>query len=223
MSVQLQRIAPHAGQTPGCIVLLPGVGQQPGDFLTAGFDAALRERALPWELILAAPELAHLADRSWLEALREQVVEPAHAAGRSLWLGGISMGAFMALRFAARHPALVDGLCLLGPYLGNRIVAAEIARFDPLQSWEPGALAEDEDERQIWRYVRNLHGPRPRMFLGFGRDDRFADTQRLLARSLPSGSVAQIEGAHEWPAWRQLWDNFLDRHLAHTARVRTQP
>jgi pimeloyl-ACP methyl ester carboxylesterase len=212
--VRTQRIATRPGTAAaGCIVLLPGVQQQFEDFTRNRFDAALHERPLAHDLMLVAPELAHLTDRDWLQCLHEQVVQPLRAAGESIWLGGISLGAFMALRFAARYPAAIDGLCLLAPYLGSRIVAAEIARAEPLQSWQPGVLAEDDDERQIWRYLLALRSPPPRIFLGFGRHDRFVDTQRLLARALPAASSVQIDGGHDWPVWRQLWENFLDRCL----------
>jgi pimeloyl-ACP methyl ester carboxylesterase len=210
-----QRIAARCvTASPGCIVLLPGAQQQLADFIHSGFDAAMHERRAGLDLILAAPQLAHLTDRSWLAALHEQVVGPARQTGGALWIGGISLGAFMALRYAAEHPEQIDGLCLIAPYLGSRIVAAEIARHEPLQSWQPGVLAEDDDERRIWRYVQSLRAPKPRVFLGFGNGDRFADNQRLLARALPSASSQQIAGGHDWPSWRQLWDNFLDRHLS---------
>jgi pimeloyl-ACP methyl ester carboxylesterase len=212
--MQVQRIPARSGGAPaGCIVLLPGAHQQPGDFERGGFDAALHERRLPWDLVLVAPQLAHLTDRSWLARLQQEVIASARERGHTLWLGGISLGAFMALRFAAEHPGEIDGLCLLAPYLGSRIVAAEIARCDSLQSWQPGVPADDDDERQIWRYVRGLRPPPPRLFLGLGSSDRFADTQRLLARALPPECSLQIDGGHDWPVWRQLWDNFLDHHL----------
>jgi pimeloyl-ACP methyl ester carboxylesterase len=212
--VQTQFIpARSAGASAGCIVLLPGAQQGLSDFVRGGFDTAIHERALPWDLVLAAPQLAHLTDRSWLASLHSEVIVPARERGHTLWLGGISLGAFMALRFCAQHPGQIDGLCLLAPYLGSRIVAAEIARCESLQRWQPGVPADDDDERQVWRYVRGLRPPPPRIFHGFGRSDRFADTQRLLARALPPACSLQIDGGHDWPVWRQLWDNFLDHHL----------
>jgi enterochelin esterase-like enzyme len=118
----------------------------------------------------------------------------------------------MALRFAAEADDGIDGLCLLAPYLGSRIVAAEVASHASLAAWQPAALAEDDDDRRIWRFVQRLGAARaPRVFLGFGREDRFADTQRLLARALPAASTRVIPGGHDWPVWRALWDNFLDQ------------
>jgi hypothetical protein len=197
------------------IVLLPGAYHALQEFIDAGFDQALRDRNFAAELILAAPEPAHLNDRRWLGELHEQVIAPARARGAGeLWLGGISLGGFMALRFAAEGTPALDGLCLLAPYLGSRIVAAEIAARGKLAAWTaPAALADDDDERRVWRYVRGLATmpAAPRVYLGLGSADRFADTQRLLAGALPPRCTRVIAGGHDWPVWRALWDSFLDR------------
>ena len=201
----------------GCIVLLPAARQRLEDFIDAGFDRALHACVAGFELILVDPEPTHLNDRSWIGRLRDEIVLPVRAAGRPLWLGGISLGAFMALRFAASAPQTVGGLCLIAPYLGSRIVAADIARHADLRAWTPGELSEEDDERIVWRYVRDLHTSPSQLFLGLGREDRFADTQQLLARSLPPPCCLMIEGGHEWPVWRRLWDNFLQRQLMRRA------
>jgi pimeloyl-ACP methyl ester carboxylesterase len=212
MRTQVIRCGP-AGADATRIVLLPGAYHALADFVGAGFDQALRDRGLAAELILAAPELAHLGDRGWLARLRTEVIAPARErAGGALWLGGISLGGFMALRFAAETADGIDGLCLLAPYLGSRIVAAEVAAHASLAGWQPAALAEDDDDRRIWRLVQRLGAAgAPRVFLGYGREDRFADTQQLLARALPADSTRVIAGGHDWPVWRALWDNFLDQ------------
>ena len=47
---------------------------------------------------------------------------------RSIWLAGISLGGFIALDYAADLSRRDwDGLCLLAPYLGNRMLIDEIA------------------------------------------------------------------------------------------------
>jgi len=212
MRTQVIRCGPP-GADATRIVLLPGAYHALADFVDAGFDQALRDRGPAVELILAAPELAHLGDRGWLEQLRTEVIAPAReSAGGALWLGGISLGGFMALRFAAQAVGGIDGLCLLAPYLGSRIIAAEVAACASLADWQPGELAEDDDDRRVWRLVQRLRAAgAPRVFLGYGSEDRFADTQQLLARALPAASTRVIPGGHDWPVWRTLWDNFLDQ------------
>ena len=201
-----------AGAALTRIVLLPGAYHALAEFVHAGFERALRARQMAAELILAAPELAHLNDRGWLARLQSEVLAPARARGGDLWLGGVSLGGYMALRFAAEYEHAIDGLCLLAPYLGSRLIAAEVAAQPNLASWQPGALADDDDDRRIWRLVQRLPalGRAPRIFLGFGSEDRFADTQRLLAGVLPAASTHVIPGGHDWPVWRALWEQFLE-------------
>ncbi len=200
---------------PRCrIILMPAAFQKLAQFREHGFDTALRGCHPQVELLLAAPQLTHLNDRHWIPALYEQLVAPARAGGMRVWLGGVSLGGFMALRVAAQYPDAVDGLCLLAPYLGSRIVAAEVARDIANGIGPRDGQDEDDDERRIWRYVarldRTMSGTR--LFLGFGAGDRFADTQRLLASLLthPRATTRTIEGGHDWAVWRALWDAFLE-------------
>jgi len=196
---------------PRQMIWLPGAYHAARDFLRAGFAQAVLVRNLPLDLIFIDLELAHLADRSPLRQLHAEVVAPARENGISVWLGGVSLGGMMALEFAATYTDEIDRLCLLAPYLGNRMLTAEIAAAPGIAAWEPGELAQADDERRIWRYIKT-HGAvsRPMLYLGFGKDDRFAPAHTLLADALPADSVDLIEGGHDWRTWTTLWENFLD-------------
>ena len=189
---------------------LPGAYHTGEDFIAAGFPEAVQARRKPLDLILVDPELQHVGDRSMLERLRSDIILPARAAGVSIWLGGISLGGLFALDYAASYPDELDGLCLLGPYLGNRILTGEIARAPGLAAWQPGELAETDEERRIWRHIKNRRADSRPLYLGFGREDRFSASHELLAATLAPESVDVIAGGHDWPTWFKLWENFLD-------------
>ena len=193
---------------------LPGAYHAAQDFKAAGFAEAVRARRAPIDLMFVDLELAHVGDRSVLRRLRSEIVAPARAAGVSLWLGGISLGGLIALDYAASYPDELDGLCLLAPYLGNRILTAEIAQAPGLAAWQPGELAETDEERRIWRYIKNRGADSAALHLGYGRGDRFAPAHALLAAALPADSVEAIDGGHDWPTWSRLWENFLDSRFA---------
>lgn len=202
------------GDAPVRVILLPGAYQQPEDVVHAGFAAAIRARGLAVDLAIVELTLAHVTDREALLHLQREVLAPARAAGcRQLWLAGISLGGFMALLYMARYPAEVDGLCLLAPYLGNRMMLAEIARYPSLADWYVGAAnaANDElsEQRDLWRFIAGQAPAGPRWHLGYGTQDRFVAAHRLLASQLRSGAVDELAGGHDWPVWRELWDRFL--------------
>lgn len=203
---------------PMRIALLPGAYQQPEDFRREGFADAVQTRGLPIDLEFVAPELAHLLDRRVLGSLRRDVVAPARAAGcASVWLGGVSLGGFIALAYAERWPDALDGLCLLAPYLGNRMVTGEVARAGGVRMWRPGVLAADDEERRIWALIQRLPESHFPVYLGLGRQDRFGHGHALFADGLPETAVDVVDGGHDWPTWRKLWDRFLDRVAASPA------
>ena len=188
---------------PTRVLLLPAAYTSPDDFLREGFVGAARDRVLAVDLVFVELKLQYLTDRTVLRRLRHEVVLPARALGcRSIWLGGISLGGFVALAYAERYPGEIDGLCLLAPYLGNHIVTSEIERANGIHEWTPGELADDDDERRIWRFIKEHRGRPSPLHLGFGRDDRFADSHRMMASALAPECVDVVPGGHEWPVWR---------------------
>ena len=192
------------------MVWLPGAYHDAQDFLTAGFAEGVRARRLDLDLMFVDMELAHVADRGVLARLRSDIVLPARAAGIRVWLGGISLGGLIALDYAASYPAELDGLCLLAPYLGNRILTAEIVQARGLAAWQPGELAETDEERRIWRYIKTRRADARPLYLGYGAADRFSAAHELLADTLPANAVHVIAGGHDWATWSCLWENFLD-------------
>ena len=196
------------------MIWLPGAYHAAQDFLEAGFPDAVRSRHLSWDLSFVDLEMRHLGDDAALQELRSEVVLPARKLGVSVWLAGISMGGFMALNYAARFGGEFggefSGLCLLAPYLGNRMLTAEIAAAPGLDAWVPGELAEADAERRIWRYVQSRVAGSPPLYLGFGQDDRFVAAHKLLAAALPPAWVSVIAGGHEWRTWTSLWEIFLE-------------
>ena len=85
--------------------MLPAAYTGPEDFVREGFATAVRARGIDLDLQFAAPAPAHLTDQSLAEELHRELILPARALGCALWLGGISLGGFIALRCAAQYPA----------------------------------------------------------------------------------------------------------------------
>jgi len=193
------------------MVWLPGAFHTPLDFVRAGFDGAVARRGLQIDLQFVDLALDHLGDRGAIERLARDIARPAREAGSgAVWLGGISLGGSFVLDYAATDAGPWDGLCLLAPYPGNRLLIAEIARAGCLAAWQPGSLADPDEERRIWRFIQARGAGHPPLFLGYGREDRFAQGLDLMAQALPQSAVQVIEGGHDWSTWSRLWERFLD-------------
>jgi enterochelin esterase-like enzyme len=169
--------------------------------------------------VFAEVNLQHLTDRTILRRLRHELILPARALGcSSIWICGISLGGFIGLAYAERYPSEIDGLCLLAPYLGNHMITGEIERANGVAGWEPGELTADDDERRVWRFIKLQPNPGIAIGLGYGQDDRFAGSHRMMAQALHPADVHVIPGGHEWPVWARLWEDFLDRQFGQQDR-----
>lgn len=203
-------------RAPSLLVLLPGALQTPETLLAEGMVAAVRARALALDLMLVDPGLRTIdeATDGSVAGRLESLLAPARRNYRSLWLGGISLGGFMALAHAARHPGRVDGLFLLSPYPGNRLLTNAIEAAGGPVAWDAtGAANEADDEENVWRWLaRNGLAGQPEIHFAHASADRYAGGQRLMAQLLPPQRVELIDGGHDWPSWRKLWNNFLDRN-----------
>ncbi len=198
--------------------MLPGAFNTASDFAAARFAEAVSERGLALDLVFAELGFEHVADRSIVQRLSAGPLREARDAGcESVWLGGVSLGAYVALGFAECRPGEVDGLCLLAPYLGTRLVTGELRQAGGVERWDPGVVAAHDEERRLWAFIRSGLPAQLDVWLGYGRGDRFADSQALLARTLPTAAVDCIDGAHDWATWRTLWGHFLDRWPARAA------
>ena len=98
------------------------------------------------------------------------------------------------------------------PYLGEPEVIGEVGRAGGLVAWHPAAHGELDDQHKIWRGLKKYERQeknRQRVYLGYGRDDKFAEADGLLAAVLPPDQVFTCAGGHDWPTWRILWERIL--------------
>jgi pimeloyl-ACP methyl ester carboxylesterase len=195
------------------LVLLPPSLSSIDDFYDQGFVDAVRQRHLTVDLLLADVTAQHVVDGTVVSALHAEVLQPARADGyRSVWLAGISMGAFSALHYAAHHADHLAGLYLLAPYPGTRDVLGEIRAAGGVATWcqhQTSAL----DERAWWQWLgrESLKAKwTTPVYFGTGSSDRFLSGQRLLSDLLPEVRIRVLPGSHQWSTWKALWEDWLD-------------
>ena len=214
MNGALRTLGPSRGGDT-LLVLLPGAYMTPEHFVENGFFDAIDRRNLPLDLAAVDLDLAAISAGDALPALNREVLEPARRHYHSLWLGGISLGGLLSLCHAADYPGTVDGLCLIAPYPGSRLTTNAIARAGGLDVWQPDAEQLADPEFRAWQWLQQPPATLP-VFVGYGTEDRFAAGMRQIASRFPPAATRTRRGEHDWPVWRQLWDDFLD--LGHFLR-----
>ena len=215
-------LAAAPARSTALLVLLPPALANIDDFYTHGFVDAVRQRRLPWDLLLADTSGQQVLDKTVVSALHDQVMLPAQSSGyRSIWLAGISLGAFSALLYAAEHAdqttSCLDGVCLLSPYPGTNDVLAEIRTAGGVIPWSQRHPSRD-DERNWWHWLARQGTSaewRVPVYFGTGANDRFLRGQTLLSDLLPQNHICVLPGTHDWATWKALWENWLDNGPMH--------
>lgn len=213
MSAALRTLR-HDGGGDSLLVLLPGAYMTPEHFAANGFFADADVRHLKLDIVAVDLGLDAVSSGDALPAVIEQILVPARARYRHVWLGGISLGGLLALGLNADRPGLVDGLCLIAPYPGSRLTTNAIKRAGGLDVWQPEDLDLGDPEFRIYRWLKAPPAGFP-VFVGYGSEDRFAEGMQVIAERFPAATRCALPGDHDWPAWRQLWEHFLD--LGHFA------
>lgn len=195
------------------VVLLPGRWNAPEEFGRAGFPAVLDQGGVRAVVVAPDAHLGYYMRGTVLERLRHDVVGPARAAGRQVWLVGVSMGGLGALLYAKDHPGEVAGIVALAPFLGDRDVIDEIASAGGLDAWEPAQPPAPADyQRNLWLWLKRATAgdvELPELYLGYGTDDRFARASELLGARLDRRRVLAEAGGHDWLTWRRLFEKMV--------------
>lgn len=203
----------HRCGAPDLLVMLPGALMTPQHMADAGLFDAVQARDLALDLVAVDLQALQACNREALQTLDRAVLAPARSRYRRVWLGGISRGGQLALSYLAEGMGAVQGLCLLAPYPGSRLTLNAVQRAGGLAAWQATAEQWCDPEFRLWHWLKQPAWPAT-VFMGWGAQDRFADGMGQLAARLPPATAAvQVPGAHDWQAWRALWDRFLDLGL----------
>jgi pimeloyl-ACP methyl ester carboxylesterase len=202
------------------IIFLPGNGDSITVFQKQGLIEAVRERELPIDMIAVDAHIGYYANWSILKRLNEDVIRPAKPrAYDQIWLVGDSLGAYGSISYAKQHPDEITGVVLLGPFLGDEELIDEIKQKGGLHSWDPGDITSatrEAWERSIWAWFKEYDAKKKSalgIYLGYGRDDRFAYAQDYLATFMLPEHVIAIDGGHNWRTWKKIWLMFLDKKI----------
>ena len=210
----LHSVAPVPGADRVAVVMLPGARDRAEDLVEQGFVRLLQLRHPGVDAVVANAHFDHYLERSVVAQLERDIIAPLRKRGFArIWLMGISLGSTGALSYAREHAGAIEGVIVLAPFLGTRGLIAEVTQAGGLRDWQPGTLAPEDDERRLLAWLQHYRAgdpALPRIWLGYGNEDRYAPASLLLARQLPERQVMTVPGGHDWPTWLKLWERWLD-------------
>ena len=219
--VPAQFFTSTAGAT-GLVILLPGFGDGPQDYVDKGFVDILKRVNPAFDVSAVNAHFGYYRDYSIVQRLHEDIVEPARAVYDEIWLVGISMGGFGASAYAMTYPENIDGLILLAPFMGSRDVVEEVMTAGTLGDWQVPELSGIDDEKErtffrLWQFYRQYAenpGRKPRLYLGYGDQDRLRFPNAFVAEVLVPERSLQLPGGHQWVVWKPLFTELAERAIA---------
>lgn len=201
---------------PVLIVFLPGSREVPQDIVDEGLVAEVKRQGLHADVIVADAHMGYFRAGSFEQRLREDVVAPARQRGyQSVWLAGISLGGFGAMRYARAYPDEVDGVVALAPFVATTDVLREVAEAGGLLHWRPlWPVPPGDYQRELLLWLQGYVDPglgRPPLYIGYGDTDRLQPYDPLMVPLLPPDRLLGAPGGHDWAPWKQMWTDVLQR------------
>jgi S-formylglutathione hydrolase FrmB len=132
---------------------------------------------------------------------------PEVTATSPVFIAGLSMGGFAALRLAGRHPSVFRAASGHSSVTNVRQLEPLIA--ESLVGWDPAPEA-----RSVLASLLAATEPLPPLRFDCGTEDFLLEENRTLHRQVTEAGIAhgyeEAPGAHEWPYWsRQLERSLL--------------
>ncbi len=197
------------------MVLFPGAGDSAETFEQRGIIDTIRAANLSVDVVAANATVPYYAEGTLWPRVKIDVIDPVRARNYDrVWFVGISLGGMGSAFTALKETSPIDGVLLLGPYLGPAHLIESISKAGGLSQWEPGPLPAPDNEaaaqKHVWSWLKESAAQgHPSIYVGYGKADRLERTARTLAAALPEEQVYRMEGGHNWAVWMKLWTAFL--------------
>jgi pimeloyl-ACP methyl ester carboxylesterase len=210
--------SPRDAPAADVIVVLPGFGADAEDLQDHGVAQAIHRGWPQADVMLTSATFAYYVHGVLVERLEQDVIRPARARYRNVWLAGASVGGMGAILYERHHPRQLAGLVLFAPWLGDGKILDEVRAAGGVRGWEPGAVPAKIDgdtyQREMWRVIKGWSqdpAAARRVWAVVGTEDRLLEADRLLAAALPAGHYMEVAGGHTWTAWLTAAEQVIAR------------
>ena len=134
----------------------------------------------------------------------DPAASPSEVQDQKLFLCGLSMGGYGALRLGAKYAPRVAGVS----------AHSSVTQLDELSAWcralpQPRVPGDDD----VMRWMRANRQMLPQLRFDCGRDDELVDSNRALHDALDDLGIShryeEFAGAHEWDYWERHFADSL--------------
>jgi len=130
-----------------------------------------------------------------INATRELIPQAKNTS--KIFIAGLSMGGFGALRIGAKYSAIFDGIS----------AHSAITELSQMKLFIAENLQENSKDKSVIKTILNNQKTLPPLRFDCGRKDLLIKYNRLLSKELKDNNIPhdyqEFEGQHEWSYWQE--------------------
>lgn len=202
--------------TDSLIIFLPGLYDSADTFKEEKIFALARKAGIQADMVAAGVHLGHLIKQKMISRVEKDLFNHLKTMGyKNTWFVGMSLGALNSLLFYQRYEQQICGVVALSPYLADDELSAELKRAGNLQNWDATANASTKVVKQklrsLWAWLqdKSANTTLDMFYLGYGKQDKFAESIGIFSSILNKKNIVAIEGGHDWETGRKVWQRQL--------------
>lgn len=203
-------------ETDSLIIFLPGLYDTAETFKKEQFFTIARKAGIKADMVAASIHLNHLLEEMMVTRLEIDIFKYARSNGyHNIWLVGISLGSLNSLLFYRKHAKDICGVVALAPYLANKALIKEIQQAGGIKNWQSSSTKNKKviDQKLqflwVWLQEQDLKNNLKQIYLGYGKQDQYVESIKILEGLLHKKNVTAIEGGHKLKIGRKLWQRQL--------------
>ena len=135
-----------------------------------------------------------------------RLASPACSADSPVFIAGLSMGGFGALRLAAKYPRRFAAA-------SAHSAATQFEQLQPFVEEHPATFTVLEEDRSVLDQMLRSRDSLPPFRFDCGREDILLEGNRKLHEALLAAGIPhtyeEFAGGHQWPYWREHLEDTL--------------
>lgn len=207
-------------KTDRLIIFFPGLYDTAEKFKDEDFFSIARKEGVSADLVSVNVNVFHLVKGMMIERVEKDIYETAKKKGyKNIWLVGVSLGGLNSLLFNIKHEKDLCGVVTLAPYVANTLLVEDLRDAKDIKNWKPSTdadkLALEKRLQQLWVWLKeqSSNNNLKKVYLGYGKQDRYVDAIKLFENILDKNHVVTVEGGHTWVTGQKIWQKQLSSRL----------
>lgn len=198
------------------IIFLPGLIDNAETFKNEQFFSIARNAGIKADMVSASIHIGHLIKDKMIKRLEVDVYNEAKNNGyKNIWLVGVSIGGLNSLLFYQKYMHEICGVVTVSPYVADTALREDLQQAGSVKNWKPKPTENmkifNQKLQSLWVWFQKQYAKNSltNIYLGYGKQDKYAKEIKLLENILDKNNVTLTNGKHNWVSGQKIWQQQL--------------